>query len=167
MVNSFPGDWLCFAISFSRTRMQDSRSAAFFSRPIAVNSSPPMASLIDLPATILDIAGIKKPDDYQGVSLKKVVSGEAEGPSEAFLEISENHIGRAVRTKKWTYSARACGNAAKEADAELFYDDLLYDNENDPAQKHNLVGKPGYEEVLKKMRALTEKYMKCKEKRQK
>jgi arylsulfatase A-like enzyme len=123
------------------------------------NTEQCMASLIDLPATILDIAGIEKPDDYQGVSLKKVISGEEEAPSEAFLEISENHIGRAVRTRKWTYSARACGNAAKEADAELFYDDLLYDNENDPAQKHNLVGKPGYEEVLKEMRALTEKYM--------
>jgi arylsulfatase A-like enzyme len=60
----------------------------------------------DYAATILDLAGVKKPDDYilDGVSLAPVLRGTEAGPlrEETFHEIG---YARAIKTPKWKYIA--------------------------------------------------------------
>ncbi len=99
-----------------------------------------LVSLIDLPTTLLDCIGVEKPDDFRGSSLKKLVSGEAKDwNEEVFMQISESQVGRAIRTSKWKYSVRADAHPIKDSGSDTYYEDYLYDLENDPHERNNLV----------------------------
>ena len=70
-----------------------------------------VVSLLDLPATLLDCAGIKKPDEFQGRSLRPLAQNpQMEWEDVAFMQISESRVGRAIRTPEYTYSVRAEGD---------------------------------------------------------
>ncbi|MBQ3127614.1 MAG: sulfatase-like hydrolase/transferase [Clostridia bacterium] len=112
-----------------------------------------LVSLIDLPPTLLALAGIEIPKSYSG-NVLPVNNLEAPERDCVFVQISESHIGRAVRTKDWKYSARAKGSGWVKHSAVQYYDDFLYDLKNDPHEKNNLVGDEKYEDILLKMRAL-------------
>lgn len=112
-----------------------------------------LVSLIDLPATVLDIAGVKVPESYAGKSLT-----DLRGHDSVFMQISESQIGRAVRTKKWKYSVTAKNKDC--AYAESYTEDFLYDLENDPYEKNNLVSDPAYADVRADLRELLTGYMK-------
>ena len=117
-----------------------------------------LVSLIDLPPTILHLAGIPVPDSYSGNVLP--VNGEKAPERDCvFVQISESQIGRAVRTKNWKYSARAMGSGFFKSKAVHYFDDFLYDLENDPHEKKNLVNNKDYTEVLEQMRALLSREM--------
>ncbi len=117
-----------------------------------------LASLIDLPPTLLALAGIPVPDSYSGQVLP--VNGLTAPERDCvFVQISESQIGRAVRTKKWKYSARARGSGNFRHSAKTYYDDFLYDLENDPIEKFNLVNDEKYEDVINEMRALLSREM--------
>jgi len=59
-----------------------------------------LVSLIDIPPTFLASAGIPVPDYMRGRALNPLASGEAgEWRKEVYMEISESHIGRAIRTE--------------------------------------------------------------------
>ncbi len=116
-----------------------------------------LVSLIDLPTTILDIAGIEKPNDYRGNSLKKLVTGEfSEWQDFVFSQISESQMGRSIRTKKWKYSIEADKDSWQK-DAKIYKEAFLYDLENDKAERNNLVENPDYQairaELYKKIKA--------------
>ncbi len=112
-----------------------------------------LVSLIDLPATVLDIAGVKVPESYAGKSLT-----DLRGHDSVFMQISESQIGRAVRTKKWKYSVTAKNKDC--AYAESYTEDFLYDLESDPYEKNNLVSDPAYADVRADLRELLTEYMK-------
>ena len=117
-----------------------------------------LVSLIDLPPTILHLAGIPVPDSYSGNVLP--VNGEKAPERDCvFVQISESQIGRAVRTKNWKYSARAMGSGFFKSKAVHYFDDFLYDLENDPHEKKNLVNNKDYAKVLEQMRALLAREM--------
>lgn len=117
-----------------------------------------LVSLIDLPPTLLALAGIEIPDSYSG-NVLPVNNLEAPERDCVFVQISESHVGRAVRTKDWKYSARAKGSGWVKHSAVQYYDDFLYDLKNDPHEKNNLVGDEKYEDILLKMRALLSREM--------
>lgn len=117
-----------------------------------------LVSLIDLPPTLLALAGIEIPKSYSG-NVLPVNNLEAPERDCVFVQISESHIGRAVRTKDWKYSARAKGSGWVKHSAVQYYDDFLYDLKNDPHEKNNLVGDEKYEDILLKMRALLSREM--------
>jgi len=99
-----------------------------------------LVSLIDVPTTLLDVGGIKIPDDFKGKSLKSL----AKNPNmpwrdSVMVQISESQIGRAIRTQKWKYSVRADGDGWLLPNSEIYYEDFLYDLENDPHERTNLV----------------------------
>lgn len=111
-----------------------------------------LVSLIDLPATILDLAGAEIPDSYDGISIKAQFEKRKRGRPACFIQISESQIGRAFRTERYTYSIRRGGMAksyaqyvaTKKNESNYYFEDYLYDNEKDPYQTKNLIKDPAY-----------------------
>lgn len=120
-----------------------------------------LISLIDLPITLLDCAGVQEPEDFQGRSLKKLVEEKiADWDDSVFLQISESQVGRAVRTSRWKYCVVAKEDPWNCPGADIYYEKYLYDLEKDPCEKENLIKLPGYEEVKKELRDKLKEYMK-------
>ena len=112
-----------------------------------------LVSLIDLPATLLDCAGIEKPNDFQGRSLKRLVEGTVQDWDDCvFIQISESEVGRAIRTSRWKYGVVAEKDPWKCSGAELYYEKYLYDLREDPWEKENLIKNEDYEEVRMALR---------------
>ncbi|MGN0546016.1 MAG: sulfatase-like hydrolase/transferase [Acutalibacteraceae bacterium] len=127
----------------------------------AISKSEPkecLVSLIDLPPTLLSLAGIPIPDYYSGKVIPVIENGGSERDC-VFIQISESQIGRAVRTKDWKYSARAVGDGESEHSAIDYYDDFLYDLKNDPCEKTNLVNNEKYADIIEQMRNLLSREM--------
>ena len=104
-----------------------------------------LVSLIDIPATLLDCAGIPVPAHFQGRSLcEAALGGASDWPKEVFLQISESQVGRCIRTKDWKYAVRAEADGWRESCAETYYEDFLYDLHTDPFEKNNLVDDDTY-----------------------
>lgn len=113
-----------------------------------------LVSLIDLPATLLDIAGIEIPKSYMGKSLVKQLETNEERDC-VFIQISESQCGRAVRTKKYKYSVRtAAPTGYAHHSALVYFEDYLYDLEKDPIEKNNLVKDPNYKQVRKQLKEM-------------
>ncbi|TBL81935.1 sulfatase-like hydrolase/transferase [Paenibacillus thalictri] len=112
-----------------------------------------LVSLIDLPPTLLDAAGIPVPDNMQGRSLLPLLQGSnEEWPEDIFIQISESQVGRAVRTKRWKYSVAAVDHDGYEhAGASQYSEQFLYDLEADPHELTNLIGLKPYQEVARVM----------------
>ncbi len=109
-----------------------------------------LTSLIDLPATLLRIAGIPVPESFDGVSLTQDKERDC-----VFVQISESQCGRAIRTDKWKYSVRVptpTGYLLRSA--PLYTEDFLYDLENDPAELHNLIADKEYADVCSRLRTM-------------
>jgi arylsulfatase A-like enzyme len=108
-----------------------------------------LVSLVDLPPTLLDAAGIAVPETMQGRSILPLLRRDAVGwPEEVFLQISEAQVGRAVRTHRWKYSVSAPdkhGNSDPTSDQ--YIEEFLYDLEADPHELHNLIAYDAYDEV--------------------
>ena len=117
-----------------------------------------LVSLIDLPPTLMHLAGIEIPDSYSG-NILPINGFDAPQRDCVFIQISESHVGRAVRTKQWKYSARAKGSGMLRHSAVHYYDDFLYDLINDPEEKNNLVSDEKYSGILEEMRALLSREM--------
>ncbi len=113
-----------------------------------------MVSLVNLPTTVLDIAGIQKPQEFDAKSLLPLVDGTAdEWEENVFVQISESQVGRAVRTKNYTYSVE--GDAPSNTPScDVYTETFLYDNVNDSAQKNNLIGDASYNEIKAELRNL-------------
>ncbi len=117
-----------------------------------------MVSLVDLPATLLDVAGIPIPGHFAGRSLLSLIRRTASNwPDDIFVQISESQTGRAIRTERWKYSVRldrrdAHGNWVSQPSAESYSDDCLYDLAADPWELTNLIGTPSYAPIVAEMR---------------
>ena len=117
-----------------------------------------LVSLIDLPATLLSLADIPVPSHFSG-NILPVNRDDVPERDCVFIQISESHIGRAVRTKEWKYSAKAFGVGVMKPGAVHYFDDYLYDLKNDPCEKNNLAGNKAYTDKLKYMRELLSREM--------
>jgi len=102
---------------------------------------------IDLPATLLDLAGVRAPDASQGRSLRPLMGRTKPAwRREIFCEELWGHPeipqSECVRTDRWKYI-----QYPKHPDyVELF------DLENDPREKHNLAGEARYGATLEDLR---------------
>jgi arylsulfatase A-like enzyme len=113
-----------------------------------------LVSLIDLPPTLLDAAGIPVPEPMQGRSIVPLVRREAvEWPEEVYVQISESQVARAIRTERWKYAVHAPQldpNAVPQA--EQYEELFLYDLKADPYELTNLIGMASFQEVTAKLR---------------
>ncbi len=120
-----------------------------------------LVSLIDLPPTLLDAAGLDVREAMQGRSILPLVNGQGQGrssrgdgvadwPEEVFVQISEAQTGRAVRTHRWKYSVEAEG--VEEAWAPRFEERYLYDLQADPYELTNLINAESHRPVADVMR---------------
>ncbi len=113
-----------------------------------------MASLIDLPATIVQAAGATPMADLQGRPLQEAVNGAADWTDHVFAQLSESQCGRCIRTHRWKYSIRALDAAGNVAASDVYHEDYLYDLEADPHERRNLVAAPGHAETRAGLREL-------------
>ena len=108
-----------------------------------------LVSLVDIPPTILEVAGATTPEHYQGRSLLPLVNGEIDDwPDDVFIQISESQVGRAIRTSRWKYGVTAPHkNGNRDAASGVYEEQYLYDLENDPDELLNLIGDPAHRAV--------------------
>ena len=149
----FAGKWSHYEQSLRVPMiMYDPRSE----KPTRGRVIPPLVMNLDLPATILELAGVGVPDKYQGASLVPYLRGEtpASWRNDFFNEHHHNH----KRIPKWR------GLHGKRFTYARYYEqkpiqELLYDLEKDPDQLKNLANDPEHAAILKGMRSRTDEYI--------
>ena len=110
-----------------------------------------MALNIDIPATILDVAGLNQPKNYHGKSLLPIVSGKRKTMNrdtvliEHLWEFVSIPPSEGIRTNDWKYFRYVNDKSWEE----------LYDLKNDPQEINNLVKNDKYSIVLNKLRQET------------
>lgn len=121
-----------------------------------------MALNIDVTGTILDLAGVKIPDEYQGRSLQPYLKGEK--PAKIREQILVEHLWKlpqipsseGIRTDKYKYFRYRFIETPEE----------LYDLQNDPLETINLASDPAYKAELEQLRemcnGLIEEYTRAK-----
>jgi arylsulfatase A-like enzyme len=121
-----------------------------------------LVSLIDLPPTLLDAAGIPLPAHMEGHSILPLTRGEEiYWPDDIFIQISESQVGRAIRTSRWKYSVSAPNKNgwAYEYDSDVYAEEFLYDLEADPHELNNLIGYESHQIVTKVLRERLLRYL--------
>ncbi len=100
-----------------------------------------LVSLVDVAPTLLDAAGIAVPTAMQGKSVMPALRGDpVEGMNEAFIQVSESQIGRAIRTGRWKYAVKAPDEVPRRQPyAPVYEEDCLYDLMADPYELTNLI----------------------------
>jgi len=117
-----------------------------------------VTSLLDVPPTLLDLAGIDPPAAMEGESLLPVVRGERpDANGDAFVQISESMVGRAIRTDRFKYAVAAPSmtgwrGGSGEPSSDRYVERYLYDLQRDPAETVNLVGRPAFRSVADDLR---------------
>ena len=114
-----------------------------------------LVSLVDLPPTLLDAAGLAIPAEMEGHSIVPLVNHhKVNWPEEVFVQISESQVSRAVRTQRWKYCVTA-PNANPWVDSGFnhYVEEYLYDLEYDPYELTNLIGLASHQEAAQILRA--------------
>jgi arylsulfatase A-like enzyme len=112
-----------------------------------------LISLIDLPPTLLDAAGIPVSADMQGRSILPLLNHqETSWPEEVFIQISESQVGRAVRTHRWKYGVTAPETDGwNDSSSDHYVESYLYDLLSDPYELSNLIELSSHSEVARVM----------------
>lgn len=119
-----------------------------------------LTSLIDMPPTLLSLAGIPIPDSYMGVDLTKQIDNPNKKRDCVFIQISEASNSRAIRTEKYKYEIRDLSVTGYiHHKAKVYFENYLYDLENDPIEKHNLIKDKKYTKVRAELRNMITEQM--------
>jgi arylsulfatase A-like enzyme len=108
-----------------------------------------LISLIDIPPTLLDAAGLPVPKEMQGRSIMSLVKRQnTDWQEEVFIQISETQVGRAIRTQRWKYSVVAPNKHGwNDACSDHYVEEFLYDLQADPYELTNLIGLESHQRV--------------------
>lgn len=97
------------------------------------------AELLDIYPTLVGLAGLAEKKDLEGLSLQAQLK-DADAARDRPAITTHNPGNHGVRSEKWRYIRYADGS------------EELYDMEKDPNEWYNLIGKAGYETVIKEHR---------------
>lgn len=110
-----------------------------------------LSSLIDMPPTLLAMAGIDIPKDYMGRDLAKDNSDR----KCVFIQVSEASNSRAIRTKRYKYAIRdAAPTGYAHAKSKVYFEDYLYDLEKDPYELNNLIKNKAYDKIRAELKEM-------------
>ena len=143
-----------------------------------------LVSLINLPPTILKLAGLDIPPHMPEAPLTDVLEGGEDWQDSVFYQISEAELARGIRTKRWKYCVHAPHRqallrmddkfnaqqyhgmlATALMDSDSYVEQHLYDLVNDPTESKNLVNDPGHLELRGQLsKKLIERMLKAGEK---
>lgn len=119
-----------------------------------------LTSLIDLPPTLLSMAGIPIPKSYMGIDLTKQIDNPQDKRDCVFIQISEASNSRAVRTDRFKYEVRDMAlSGYAHYQSKVYFESYLYDLKRDPNEKNNLVRDPRYRHVRHELKYLLLKQM--------
>lgn len=123
-----------------------------------------LVSLVDLPPTLLDGAGLEIPEQMSGRSVLPILGGGGRGledswPDDVFVQVSESGIGRSVRTHRWKYAVHNDHTPPGPAGADSYDEAFLYDLEADPYELRNLIGLESHRPVADRMKARLLQYI--------
>ena len=117
---------------------------------------PQVVSMIDFTPTLLEAAGVTVPSSMKGKSFLPLVhSPEARRnwKNLAYIQLSENLLGRAIRTEEWLYSvADPAGNPNKDEMSTHYQEYVLYNLFSDPSELLNLFGHRKVKEVSEQLK---------------
>ncbi len=106
---------------------------------------------INLTPTLLDSVGVAIPKSMKGKSLLPLIcSPEArrDWRNQALIQISESMVGRAIRTREWTYCVADTNlNGYKDSSSMHYEEYQMYNNYSDPAQLVNLAGRQPFKQA--------------------
>jgi arylsulfatase A-like enzyme len=116
-----------------------------------------LVSLIDIPPTLLDAAGIPVPDHMMGKSILPLVrtrgTANPDWKKEVFVQISEDKVARAIRTDRWKYSVVAPAKSGwNDSGSDVYEEEFLYDLHADPYELDNIIGVEWYREITEELR---------------
>jgi arylsulfatase A-like enzyme len=113
-----------------------------------------LVSLLDLPPTLLDAAGIPVPMQMDGHSLMPLLRRQPiDWNNEIFIQISEAQVGRALRTPRWKYGVAAHDkDGSIDSGSDRYSEECLYDLYADPYELNNLVGRASHQELASLLR---------------
>ncbi|MEM6553446.1 MAG: sulfatase-like hydrolase/transferase [Planctomycetota bacterium] len=115
-----------------------------------------LVSLVDIPPTLLDACGIDVPDTMDGRSILPLVERDPDAieawPDDAYIQVSDGHFGRAIRTARWKYAVETLDPAEKTASHTDLREAYLYDLLHDPYELTNLLGLQSHAKVATVMR---------------
>ena len=112
-------------------------------------------STAELMPTLLAAAGIPSPDGVQGRSFLPLTGGgtDPDRPADVFVQLSEDQVGRAVRTSRWKYAVTAPdADAWNDPAADRCVETELYDLAADPHELDNLAGLTSHRPVADTLR---------------
>jgi arylsulfatase A-like enzyme len=115
-----------------------------------------IASIVDIAPTLLEAAGVQVPGSVHGHSLVPLVSdhhAREQWKNEAFIQISESMVARALRTDRWTYCVvDPKGEPNQDSGSTHYQEYQLYDLAADPHQLFNLAGRRAYRDAAAQLR---------------
>jgi len=102
--------------------------------------SPRTVELIDIYPTLADLAGLERPKDLEGASLKPLLTRpDAAWDRPAFTQVNlKGGSGHSIRTERWRYTEWNFGSKGRE----------LYDHAADPQELLNLASDPKHAGVV-------------------
>ena len=119
-----------------------------------------LISILDIHATILDIAGIKNFQSDGKSILPLVMKKNIKWIDEIFIQISESQVGRSLRTKKWKYSVNSPeSDPWNEQGSNQYIEQFLYNLDADPYELNNLIGIKEFNSITKKLRDKLTQYI--------
>ena len=104
-----------------------------------------LASMVDVMPTLLDALGVAIPNSVHGHSFMPLINraeGRENWRNEAFVQISESMVARALRTEHWTYcAADPNANGGRDPNSTHYQEYQMYNLAADPHQLLNLAGR--------------------------
>jgi len=113
-----------------------------------------LTNILDIHATILDLAKVKNTSHCDGKSVLPLVNKTSKKwENEIFIQISESQLARSLRTEKWKYCiADQDSNGSDKPSSNQYTETNLYDLDADPYELNNLIGISTYDEIVYSLR---------------
>jgi len=107
-------------------------------------ASPRVVEAVDLYPTLVELCGLPRPRGLAGRSLKPLLDDPRATWDHPAYTVTKfkNHIGNAVRTKRWRYAEWDDGGA------------MLFDHAKDPHELTHMPSDPAHANIVKEMKAL-------------